>query len=207
MLDERLQAPNELSGLLNRALGALEQIEGKCAFSTPDSVQAAWQDFHATTDPLAVWLDRYTIEDPDAVVVRKVLRVSFNAYLERQGRPTMSNTAFGVAFGKLKPHVAAKQRTVSGKLQWCYVGIGLLHGQPVTSQTSQGSRPINQSHEISVSGSGKEREKVHQEQSGENPVKSVNPVKCNHTDPSTFDHREDGAYCRGCGKWMARTTQ
>ena len=42
VLDAQLQAPGELSGLLNKALDALAQIDGRCGFTMPASVQAAW---------------------------------------------------------------------------------------------------------------------------------------------------------------------
>jgi len=174
VLDERLQAASEQSGLLNKALEVLARIEGKCGFSEPGSVQEAWREFHATTDPLAVWLDRYTIDDSESIVVRKSLRVDFNAYLEGHGRPALSAKAFGAAFGQLRPDVPSRQRTVNGKLQWCYVGIGLLRGlddDSHGSQDSQDSPYINQSHGTDSDSSA--------EQSRENAVNPVNHVKGN----------------------------
>jgi putative DNA primase/helicase len=214
VLDSRLQTPGELSGLLNKALDSLEQIDGACAFSTPPSVQAACRDFQATTDPLAVWLDRFTIDDPAAFVVKKTLRTAFNAHLERQGRPAMTETAFGRAFAKHRQDVEAKQRTVSGLLQWCYVGIGMIHpagatahpeiDQPcerceIDSQGSQGSQgfpylvlPTN-------------RATPEQEQVRLNPVNAVNPVKtCDHLDADTWVVRDGVAYCSGCNKFIGR---
>jgi len=125
ILDARLQAPEELSGLLNKALDGLRRVQRQRRFTESESVKAAWRDFHATTDPLAVWLDRNTIDDPDAVVIKHVLRVAYNAAVERDGRPAMTAKAFGQAIYKLRPNIDEKQRTIGNKLQWCYVGIGL----------------------------------------------------------------------------------
>lgn len=129
VMDARLSDPAELSGLLNKALDALPSIQQRHAFSEPESVKAAWLEFHSTTDPLAVWLDRHTVDAPEALVVKKDLRTAFNAALERQARPHMTETSFGTSFAKLRPTVESKQRTINGKLQWCYIGIGI--SQPI----------------------------------------------------------------------------
>jgi len=125
ILDARLQAPGELSGLLNRALVGLRQVQEQRRFTEPESVQAAWRDFHATTDPLAVWLSRFTIDTPEAFCPGMVLRIAYNAAAEREGRPTLTETAFGRAIRKQRPNLQYKQRTVGGRLQWCFIGIGL----------------------------------------------------------------------------------
>ena len=113
ILDARLQSPEELSGLLNKALEGLRRVQRQRRFTEPESVKAAWRDFHATTDPLAVWLDRNTIDDPDAVVIKQVLRVAYNAAVERDGRPAMTAKAFGQAIFKLRPNIDGKQRIMA----------------------------------------------------------------------------------------------
>jgi putative DNA primase/helicase len=181
-LDAALSAKCELSGLLNKALDALDRIRGQNGFTQPQSVRRAWQEFHAITDPLAVWLDRFTVEAPRAFVIRGALRVAFNQSLEAQGRPPITDTAFGKAFEKLRPGIESKQRTVNRKLEWCYVGIGLRSDQPAgshTSQGSQGSSPMFQSHARGDSEGGKGESEVGEiagEQVCEIPVNPVNPV-------------------------------
>ncbi len=175
VLDARLSSPTELSGLLNKALAALPVIKSQKGFSQPKSVQDAWQEFRATTDPLAVWLDRFTVSDPSCVVTRDSLRVAFNAYLERQGRPSLTQNDFGRAFNKLRPEIISKQRTVSHRLQWCYIGMGMVTPEESTSQTSQDS----QENLLFKSSHAHTRTHAHargQEQEGENPVNAVNPV-------------------------------
>jgi putative DNA primase/helicase len=139
VLDSRLQAPEELSGLLNKAIEGLRRVQRQKGFSESETVKAAWRDFHATTDPLAVWLDRRTIDDPDSYIPKNVLRIAYNASLEREGRPAITPKAFGQALYRLRPDIDEKQRTIGGKLQWCYVGIGLVQDDS-TSQDSRDSR-------------------------------------------------------------------
>ncbi len=57
-LDAALSTPDELSGLLNRALVALRAVRARGSFSQSPSMQAAWSEFRESTDPLAVWLER-----------------------------------------------------------------------------------------------------------------------------------------------------
>jgi putative DNA primase/helicase len=125
ILDARLQAPGELSGLLNHALDALPGLAGRGGFSELGSLQAAWREFHATTDPLAVWLARWTIDAFDLVVPCQLLHTSYNAAAEREGRPALTEKTFGQALRRQRPALDRKQRTYQGRLQWCYIGIGL----------------------------------------------------------------------------------
>jgi putative DNA primase/helicase len=127
ILDARLSAPGEMSGLLNRALDALADIEHR-GFGEADSVKAAWAEFRTATDPLAVWLDQNTVDDPAAVVVKQELRRAFNGHLSRKGQSPVTDNQFGREFGKHRPLVELRQRTVNHKMQWCYVGIGMLSG-------------------------------------------------------------------------------
>jgi putative DNA primase/helicase len=216
VLDARLSAPSELSGLLNKAIAALPQVRtGR--FSQCESVTRAWQEFVATTDPLAIWLDRYTVDDSTAVVVKRTLRVAFNAHLESQGKPAITDTAFGLAIVKHRPKLEIKQRTVSGKLQWCYVGIGLLSDPQADSRTSQGSQSspslvLSHAREEEV-GEG-EREEGRQEQDRANLVNPVNlvdsadssPAACDHLNPARWRVEGNAKVCPGCGKWMGAAT-
>ena len=127
VLDAKLTAPGELSGLLNKALDALPRLKEQRGFSEPESVREAWSDFHATTDPLAVWLDQFTIDDPNAGVRKADLLAAYNADCERKGRPRIGKTPFGLALKKLRPTVFDAQRTIGGHRQWAYCGIGLLN--------------------------------------------------------------------------------
>jgi putative DNA primase/helicase len=142
-LDWGLTRPEELSGLLNKAIEALPRLTDQGGFSEPESVKAAWRDFHATTDPLSVWLDQYTVDDPDAFVSKDALRATYNAATARDGRPGLGKTPFGRAIRKLRPTVGDAQRTIGGRVQWCYTSIGLT--QPVTNESRETSGNESQS--------------------------------------------------------------
>jgi putative DNA primase/helicase len=125
ILDTMLTAPTELSGLLNRALDALDRLWDRRTFSEPESVLRAWEDFHNETDPLAVWLDQATVDLPDGVVPKAVLIAEYNRHAASNGLPSIGNKRFGQAFRRLRPNVRDGQRMVGGKYLWCYAGIGL----------------------------------------------------------------------------------
>jgi len=167
--------------MLNKALDGLRRVQRQRRISEPESTQAAWRYFHATTDPLAVWLDRYTIDDPDCFVSQQALRVAYNATMERNGRPAMTKTAFGTALRKLRPNIEDRQRTVARKVQWCYIGIGMVEHGDDDSQTSRTSRtsplyPSRTSEGENMADDGSSGV----EDIEANSVKSVNPVTCLH---------------------------
>ena len=151
ILDARLQVPEELSGLLNRALEGLRRLQWQCRFSEPETTKAAWLDFHYTTDPLAVWLDRYTVDDPDIYITKQALRVAYNAAVERDGRPAMTAKAFGQAVYRLRPEHRGKaangRRQISVVLHrhWPSLprvvhGVHGIHGIPLyLSRTERGN--------------------------------------------------------------------
>jgi P4 family phage/plasmid primase-like protien len=124
-LDAMLSDPTELSGVLNKALEALTAIRTR-GLSESDSTRHATDEFRQATDPLAVWLDRKTILQPDAVTPQDQLHREYCRNCADVGRPTISKTAFGRAMKKLRPAVTDYQRTVNGVLAWCYIGIALL---------------------------------------------------------------------------------
>lgn len=124
-LDTMLADPAELSGVLNRALGALANLR-KHGFTECESTRHAMNEFRQTTDPLAVWLDANTLAKGGAFVAADHVYDLFCLESARKNRPTPTKTAFGRAISHLRPTVEKKQRMVNGSLRWCYIGLGLL---------------------------------------------------------------------------------
>ena len=124
VLDARLSAPGELSGLLNRALDALPQIQsGK--FTESPTLRAAWEDFRRTTDPLAVWLESVTIEVLEGFIEKAKLRELYRNECRDRGHPVLSDEVFTKRLLSLRPRVRSTKRRVNGMPTWCFVGIGL----------------------------------------------------------------------------------
>jgi P4 family phage/plasmid primase-like protien len=84
--DARLADPQELSGVLNKALSALPRVR-EHGFTLSPSMRQAAAEFRQITDPLGVWLDRTTIEHPDAMISKEALVQAYNADCDQEGRP------------------------------------------------------------------------------------------------------------------------
>jgi P4 family phage/plasmid primase-like protien len=124
-LMERLTAPAELSGVLNKALEALPRVL-RGGLTCTDSMREAHEEFWKATDPLSIWLVQNTIDDPDAYIPKSSLIDAYNSAAGQSGRAGMSTTAFGLALKQLRPHLKDVQRTFGGREKvWCYLGIGL----------------------------------------------------------------------------------
>jgi putative DNA primase/helicase len=124
-LDAMLSDPEELSGVLNKALSALVVVRTH-GLSGSESGNRAMDEFRQATDPLAVWLDRKTMLLPEVATPQDRLYREYCRSCADAGRPAVTKTGFGRSMKKLRPTVADYQRTVNGVLTWCYVGIALL---------------------------------------------------------------------------------
>jgi putative DNA primase/helicase len=124
ILDAVLALPGELSGLLNKALDALRSLQAG-GFSEPASVKEAQQEFQVETDPLSVWLQSNTSDDPNATERCDHLRQRYNEDAQKEGRYILSAKAFGSSIRRLRPGVVRQQKTIDGRQTWVYVGIGM----------------------------------------------------------------------------------
>jgi putative DNA primase/helicase len=132
-LDAELADPHELSGVLNRALDVLSAVQVRGIAETP-SMRAAWLEFRATTDPVAIWLDAETRDDPAASTPCRLVRVAYQQACRREGRPVPSDTAFGLAVKRLRPKLALTRHVIGNRQEWHYDGLALA--QPVAQPVS-----------------------------------------------------------------------
>ncbi len=125
VLDAQLAAPSELSGLLNKALGAVAAIRTHGGLHEPESVCGAGHEFVQLTDPVAAWLNSTTMQSPDGMVAKDVLLAEYNRTAVREGRPIITPTALGLAIKRFIPGIKDAQRKVEGRRQWVWVGLWL----------------------------------------------------------------------------------
>ena len=121
----------ELSGALNMALEGLGRFSARGnRFEVPPSVRSALREFRATTDPLAVWLDRHILQSVDAVVPKDDLLNAYNTAAKREGYQVKNRTSFGREIKKLRPDLfndrTEAQRTVANALKRVWTGVGLV---------------------------------------------------------------------------------
>jgi putative DNA primase/helicase len=136
-LDAKLSDPEELSGVLNRALEVLPQVRRR-GFTESASMREAWEEFRAMTDPVSVWLAQNTIEAAEAFIPKDALAKAYNEFCDKVGRPGMNKKGFGRAVKRAFPHIEEGQKSVAGKMTWCWLGIGLKSGStdPTTHTTN-----------------------------------------------------------------------
>lgn len=127
ILDSRLAAPAELSGLLNKALSGLRQIRKDGGFVDSESMGEAGREFRKLTDPVALWLDAMTVKSPRATVAKDALVTAYNATAQCEDRPPLTSKAIGSAIHRLMPGIKEGQRVISGRRQWVWLGLGLRH--------------------------------------------------------------------------------
>jgi len=124
ILRERLAAPTELSGLLNRALDYIEQIQ-KGFIPESESMREAWLEFKSTTDPLTIWLDETLIEAPDGFITKTSILDRYNSHRKDGGNPGTNMNALTQCLLQWRPGIKTAQRTVNGVPRvWCYTGVG-----------------------------------------------------------------------------------
>jgi putative DNA primase/helicase len=122
-LDRRLGQPGELSGVLNRALDAFPRLAD--GITEAESMRKAADEFRQTTDPLAVWLAAELISKAEIFISKADLLAAYNRACELANRPIMTRNAFGRSLSRHRPGLQEAQRTVNGKLDWVWLGIGL----------------------------------------------------------------------------------
>jgi len=135
-LDAKLSDPKELSGVLNRALDAMHRVR-RGGFTESASMREAWEEFRAMTDPVSVWLAQNTVEAAEAFVPKDALASAYNEFCDKVGRPGMNKKGFGRAVKRAFPHIEEGQKSIAGKMKWCWLGIGLKTGgtDPTTHAT------------------------------------------------------------------------
>jgi P4 family phage/plasmid primase-like protien len=130
VLDTALSAPDELSGVLNKALEVLPGLRQN-GFTESESMREAWTEFRAMTDPVSVWLDKATVQAAEAFVTKADLAKAYNDHCDKQGRAGMTANAFGRAIKRVRPQLQEAQRTVAGKEKVkVWLGIGLKGPDP-----------------------------------------------------------------------------
>ena len=140
-LDTRLASSAELSGLLNRALDVRPQLQARGAFTEGESIKAAWRFTRERPDPVAIWLEKEATEDSEAFVPRGELHRQYSLWAAEQKHPAMSSKEFMSTIRQLRPALTEGQRTVSGRREHVFLGLGLKAETPECT-------PSHHSHEV-----------------------------------------------------------
>jgi hypothetical protein len=125
LLDNTLASSAEMSGALNRALPRLRKIRRAGQFTETESTRDQWREFQRAADPLSLWLETNTVPSGAALVFQNELHAAYAFACNESNRPIVIKQMFGRALKRLRPELREVQRTVGGRKQWMYMGIGL----------------------------------------------------------------------------------
>lgn len=130
-----LTSAKELSGLLNRCLAVLPELHARGSFRQTKTTTAARVEFQECTDPLAVWVDRHTILDPNGIVTKQDVSVKYSAASADAGRPPVSSRTLYAAVKRLRPTIQETMRRVNGNPREVFLGIRFRENasEPVSS--------------------------------------------------------------------------
>lgn len=140
VLQAQLADPQELSGVLNKALKALPGI--RCNGLTQSaSMREAATEFRQETDPMAAWLEQEVVENPRAWATKRLLCQSYNKTAGENGYPNLAEAVFGRNLHRRRPKLQSAQRTIDGQRVWVWEGIGLRAADEFENCNSQQITP------------------------------------------------------------------
>jgi P4 family phage/plasmid primase-like protien len=125
ILQQQLCTRGELSGVLNKALEALQGVRGRCRFTEPTKSRIEVQKYQAANDTIAAWLDEHTVASHEATVPQSELHGAYAAHCHQHYRRPASKHSFGRLLRILRPNTEPAQRAIAGRRTWVYTCIAL----------------------------------------------------------------------------------
>lgn len=124
-LDAMLASPEELSGVLNKAIEGWRRLQLNRSFTRAKSLETALQNFRAACNPLEAWVQSHTELKPGARIEGDALYEAYRLHCEETGQPVVSREAFGRQMRRLYPEIPYKQvLDPDGRRVRAYEGLG-----------------------------------------------------------------------------------
>lgn len=98
-LIDRLTRPGALQGLLRMAVGGLQSVMRRGAFTNPTSVQKATKRFREEADPIRGFIRERINKDSNGFIARTELYSAYVSWSVINGYSQMSNARFYESFG------------------------------------------------------------------------------------------------------------
>lgn len=124
-LREKLTTPEELSGILNRALAGLLRLDSNQGFTIPVQVHTALEDYHRANDSIAEFVAEKTTLDTEGRVSKEDFRNAYWPWCDDQGYKRMSDRGIK---DSLKVAVPGVGEVRLGGKERCWTGM-LLDNQ------------------------------------------------------------------------------
>lgn len=123
-LDQRLQDPRELSGLLNKVLEVWPQLR-QHGFTCSPSMTTALQQYQEEVDPVAGFLSQCVLLDPAGMVTKQAVYEAYCAYAQERDEHPIANGGFWKRSKASSPSWQEVQREIGGKMQRVLMGVRL----------------------------------------------------------------------------------
>lgn len=133
-LSEKLTTPEELSGILNRALIGLRRLfnKDKPSFTVPIQVSNALDDYQKKNDVVAEFIDECVERLPEARIEKKYLYRAFKFWCNNKGYTHLSEKIMVESLKRIVPNIGEVRSSSSfGKSSpRCWTGIALNEDAP-----------------------------------------------------------------------------
>lgn len=124
-LQAMLTTPQELSGILNKALAVWEEVRERGVPETP-SMRKAWEEMQRFINPMEEWLSERTTESPMARIQGNRLYADYQSFCEEAGIPPLPRRDHTARLKQMRPRLTLRKST-GGYMRWS--GIDLLSGE------------------------------------------------------------------------------
>lgn len=124
-LVEKLTTPDELSGLLNKALEHLPILLERGQFSNSKATEEVREAYIKASDPIMAFNLEKIADDQNAIVSKDTLYHAFVTYCNENGLPAIDKPLFGKRLQRIRP-LADGQTTIDGVRAHVWKNIKLL---------------------------------------------------------------------------------
>ncbi len=107
LLIKKLQAPNELSGFLNLALGALKKLNQKGEFTNSKSIEETQKEYELNSNPIVAFMDECT-EPGDVDINAVTLYGMYVLWVNYYGKNKIENKQFAKELKNLDMKITVK---------------------------------------------------------------------------------------------------
>ncbi|HOL44089.1 MAG TPA: phage/plasmid primase, P4 family [Methanothrix sp.] len=124
-LIERCKSPEEMSGLFNWVIPALDPLLKRGNFTNSFTAQDALVGWKIKSDPVGYFLDRYVLFDQaDVITTKDDMYNIYKIFCKINGLEPLSPVWFGREFSKQAPSKRDGDRMVNGKRKTVWINIG-----------------------------------------------------------------------------------
>ncbi len=126
---DKLSSPEELSGVLNRAVAELPALD-RDGLGESVSLQAGMRDMLSSTDPFLRWIrDRVDRHEPARTLLKDAVFEDYCAFFRPHAPACNSRAIFFKTLKRYAPEIQFRQNRIGGRVRETVAGIGLRFGE------------------------------------------------------------------------------